>query len=193
MAFNMAPFSDVHRFKPGKDVESPGSAALVKQALLPAIRLDLLPKASIDVYITVLDMDTSVSGCIALATTAASAALAEAGIEMYGLVTGSTAVRETTDGSPLSLPSRSKAKCTKSGWLIPRSRRRHMPVSISCSAPCQRLDVPLVTHCKDPRMTSKRSRRYVYCAHIRSPTLFLRSTPSCIARRPRRSTKSNRN
>ncbi|KAI3628836.1 MTR3 [Malassezia furfur] len=85
VAFNMAPFSDVHRFKPGKDVESPGSAALVKQALLPAIRLDLLPKASIDVYITVLDMDTSVSGCIALATTAASAALAEAGIEMYGL------------------------------------------------------------------------------------------------------------
>ncbi|WFC94911.1 E2 ubiquitin-conjugating enzyme [Malassezia brasiliensis] len=55
----MAPFSDVHRFKPGKDVESPGSAAQVKQALLPAIRLDLLPKASIDIYITVLDMDTS--------------------------------------------------------------------------------------------------------------------------------------
>ncbi|WFD42986.1 3'-5'-exoribonuclease [Malassezia psittaci] len=44
-----------------KDVESPSAAALVEQALLPAIRLDLLPKASIDVYVTVLDLDTSIS------------------------------------------------------------------------------------------------------------------------------------
>lgn len=95
--FNMAPFCDVQRFKPGKDVESHSSAALVEQALLPAIRLDLLPKASIDVYITVLDMDTSTAGCVALAVTAASAALAEAGIEMYGLVAGATAVRGMTD------------------------------------------------------------------------------------------------
>ena len=54
VTFNMAPFCDVSRFKPGKDVESPGSAALVEQALLPAIRLDLLPKASIDIYVTCL-------------------------------------------------------------------------------------------------------------------------------------------
>lgn len=92
VTFNMAPFADVQRFKPGRDVESPSAAALVQQALLPAIRLDLLPKASVDVYVTVLDMDTSMSGCIALAVTAASAALAEAGIEMFGLVTGATAV-----------------------------------------------------------------------------------------------------
>ena len=64
----------------------------MEQALLSAIRLDLLPKASIDVYVTILDLDTSVSGCIALAVTGASASLADAGIEMYGLVTGSSAV-----------------------------------------------------------------------------------------------------
>ncbi|WFC98895.1 3'-5'-exoribonuclease [Malassezia yamatoensis] len=79
-----------------KDVESPSAAALVEQALLPAIRLDLLPKASIDVYVTILDLDTSVSGCIALAVTAASASLADAGIEMYGLVTGSSAISSTS-------------------------------------------------------------------------------------------------
>lgn len=162
MAFNMAPFSDVHRFKPGKDVESPGSAAQVKQALLPAIRLDLFPKASIDVYITVLDMDTSVSGCIALATTAASAALAEAGIEMYGLVTGSTAVRGTTDDSPVFLPFPSKARCTKSGLWTPRSRRQRMPVSICCYALCRRLGALPVTRCKDQQMILMRYRRCVY-------------------------------
>lgn len=97
VAFNLAPFCDVQRHKPGKDVESPSCAALVEQALLPAIRLDLLPKASIDVHITVLDMDTSTAGCVALAVTAASVALAEAGIEMFGLVTGASAVRVCSD------------------------------------------------------------------------------------------------
>ena len=92
MSFNFAPFSDLERFRPGKDVESPSAAALVEQALLPTIRLDLLPKASIDVYVTVLDLDTSLNGCIALAVTGASASLADAGIEMFGLVTGSSAV-----------------------------------------------------------------------------------------------------
>ncbi|WFD32326.1 3'-5'-exoribonuclease [Malassezia sp. CBS 17886] len=89
--FQMAPHSDVDRHKPGKDTELAGPAAHVRQALLPAVRLDLLPKSSIDVHVTVLDQDTSLLGCAALAVTAASAALAEAGIELYGLVTGATA------------------------------------------------------------------------------------------------------
>lgn len=91
--FQLAPFSGGSRFKPGKDVERPELAALVQQALLPAVRLDLYPKTAIDVHVTVVDMDTSPAGAAAHAATAASAALTEAGIEMYGLVTGSSAVR----------------------------------------------------------------------------------------------------
>lgn len=69
---------------------------VVRSALLPSLRLDLLPKASIDVFITILQVNTSrgkVEGeddeaCAAAATTVASCALADAGIEMYGLVVG---------------------------------------------------------------------------------------------------------
>lgn len=61
---------------------------LVHAALLPALRLDLLPKASIDVFITVLEADAPEEGTVAAAVTAASTALAQAGIEMYGLVAG---------------------------------------------------------------------------------------------------------
>ena len=91
--FQMAPFSRVEHLKPGKEAEVASPAALVQQALLPAVRLELLPKSSIDVHVTVLDADTSMLGYSALAVTAASAALAEAGVEMLGLVTGAAAVR----------------------------------------------------------------------------------------------------
>lgn len=70
---------------------------VVRSALLPSLRLDLLPKASIDVFITILQVGTSrgkLQGdddeacAAAAATTVASCALADAGIEMYGLVVG---------------------------------------------------------------------------------------------------------
>lgn len=64
----------------------------IQQALLPSLRLDLLPKASLDVYLTVLEADASEDGCAALGATAASAALADAGVEMYGLVVGCVGV-----------------------------------------------------------------------------------------------------
>lgn len=89
--FQLAPFSGTVRLSPGKDVECPELAALVQQALIPALRLELYPKTSIDVHVTVVEMDGSPLGSAAHAVTAASAALAEAGIEMYGLVTGSSA------------------------------------------------------------------------------------------------------
>jgi exosome complex component MTR3 len=68
----------------------------VRSALLPSLRLDLLPKASIDVFITVLQVGTSRGrsegdddeACAAAATTVASCALADAGIEMWALVVG---------------------------------------------------------------------------------------------------------
>lgn len=61
---------------------------LVHAALLPALRLELLPKASIEVFVTVLEADAPEEGTVAAAVTAASTALAQAGIEMYGLVAG---------------------------------------------------------------------------------------------------------
>ncbi|CAD6906297.1 unnamed protein product, partial [Tilletia laevis] len=73
------------------DVESASLSALVTQALLPSIRLDLLPKATLDIFITVLEADALDEGCAAASATLASTALADAGVDLYGLVVGSTA------------------------------------------------------------------------------------------------------
>jgi len=45
----------------------------------------LLPKSTIDIFVTIIEND-GIEGCIASGSTAASAALADAGIEMLGLV-----------------------------------------------------------------------------------------------------------
>ncbi|KAK4054273.1 3'-5'-exoribonuclease [Microbotryomycetes sp. JL201] len=55
-----APFSSgVRRFVPGKDTEAAGLSTVLQQSLLPAIRLDLLPKSQIDLFVTVLESDGS--------------------------------------------------------------------------------------------------------------------------------------
>lgn len=59
--------------------------------MTPAVRLELLPKSAIDVYITVLENDGT-SSCLAAAIIAASTALADAGIEMLDQVTACSAV-----------------------------------------------------------------------------------------------------
>ncbi|PWN47458.1 ribosomal protein S5 domain 2-like protein [Violaceomyces palustris] len=87
-----APFSSKRRRKAGKGTESPILSSLIHQSLLPSLRLDLLPKASLDVHLTVLECDATEEGCIAAGTIAASTALACAGIEMYGLVVGGVAI-----------------------------------------------------------------------------------------------------
>ena len=79
-----------------QDTESAAVGDAVRSALLPSLRLDLLPKASIDVFITVLQVGVSRGkaegeddeACAAAAATVASCALADAGIEMWGLVVG---------------------------------------------------------------------------------------------------------
>lgn len=63
---------------------------IITQALTPAVRLELLPKSAIDIYITVLESD-GWGSCLAAAITCASAALAHAGIEMLDLVAGCSA------------------------------------------------------------------------------------------------------
>jgi exosome complex component MTR3 len=74
-----------------QDAEDRAVSSAIQQALLPSVRLELFPKSTIDVFITILDNDGTES-CISAATVAASTALADAGIEMLGLVISCTAV-----------------------------------------------------------------------------------------------------
>ncbi|CAD6892735.1 unnamed protein product [Tilletia controversa] len=79
----LAPYALPRRARPGKDVESASLSALVTQALLPSIRLDLLPKATLDIFITVLEADALDEGCAAASATLASTALADAGVDLH--------------------------------------------------------------------------------------------------------------
>ena len=60
--------------------------------MLSSVRLELLPKSTIDIFVTIIEND-GIEGCIASGAVAASAALADAGIEMLGLVASCSAVR----------------------------------------------------------------------------------------------------
>jgi exosome complex component MTR3 len=64
---------------------------LIQQSLTPAVRLELLPKSTIDVFLVVIEND-GIEGCVAAGSIAASTALAHAGIEMLGLVVACSAV-----------------------------------------------------------------------------------------------------
>lgn len=75
-----------------QDAEDRSIAVQIQQALTPAVRLELLPKSMLDIFLTVIENDGS-EGCIAAGSVAASVALADAGIEMLGLVAACTAVR----------------------------------------------------------------------------------------------------
>ena len=66
-------------------------AIAVQQALLSSVRLETFPKATVDIFITVIETD-SMEGCVAAGTIAASTALAHAGIEVLGLVMSCSAV-----------------------------------------------------------------------------------------------------
>lgn len=59
--------------------------------MAPAVRLELLPKAAVDIYVNVLESDGK-SSCLAAAIIASSVALADAGIEMLDQVTACSSV-----------------------------------------------------------------------------------------------------
>ncbi|XP_032833833.1 exosome complex component MTR3 [Petromyzon marinus] len=87
--FRVAPFAGARRCEarpPGGDERE--AALAVVQALEAAVRLHRYPKAQIDVFVTVLEDD---GGALGAAVTAASLALADAGIEMYDLAVGCSA------------------------------------------------------------------------------------------------------
>lgn len=80
-----------------QDTEPPHLSSLLHAALLPAIRLETLPKSSIDVHVLVLESPALASGqgaveaTLAAALSCASAAVADAGIAMAGLAVGTVA------------------------------------------------------------------------------------------------------
>ncbi|KAI1306542.1 hypothetical protein EDD11_004730 [Mortierella claussenii] len=85
-----ATFSCAKRRSNMRDPQERELSQILSQALAPAVRLEKIPKSAIDIYITVLESD-GWGSCIAAAVTAASVALAHAGIEMLDLVAGCSA------------------------------------------------------------------------------------------------------
>jgi len=63
----------------------------VHQAIVSSVRLETFPKAIVDIFITVIETD-GLEGCVAAGSIAASTALVEAGIEVFGLVVSCSAV-----------------------------------------------------------------------------------------------------
>ncbi|TFK76408.1 ribosomal protein S5 domain 2-like protein [Pluteus cervinus] len=79
------PYACRRRKAPMRDAEDRSLSIAIQQALAPAIRLELFPKSIIDVFVIVIEAD-GIEGCVASGSVAASTALADAGIEMIGLV-----------------------------------------------------------------------------------------------------------
>ncbi|KZT09447.1 mRNA transport regulator 3 [Laetiporus sulphureus 93-53] len=109
-----APFSCTRRRAPMRDAEDRSVAMQIQQAILPSVRLELLPKSTIDIFITVIEND-GVEGCIAAGSVAASVALADAGIEMLGLVMSCAAA---TVGKEIWLDPTEKEALAGSGSLV---------------------------------------------------------------------------
>lgn len=81
--YNMAPFSVGDRKRPGPDRRSVEISKITADALRPAIFLEKFPRSTIDVFIEVLEAE---GGTRCAGITAASVALADAGIPMKDMV-----------------------------------------------------------------------------------------------------------
>jgi len=86
--YNMAAFSVGERKRPGPDRRSIEISKIISEALEAVTMTELFPRATIDVYMEVLQAN---AGTRCAAITAASVAMADAGIPMKGLVTGCAA------------------------------------------------------------------------------------------------------
>ena len=80
---NMEAYSVTDRKRPGTDRRSVEISKLISEALSSVVQLELYPRASIDVYIEILQANAG-TRCAGL--TAASVALADAGIPMRDIV-----------------------------------------------------------------------------------------------------------
>lgn len=81
--YNMAPFSVEDRKRPGPDRRSIEISKITAEALNPALILEKYPRSMIEVFIEVLEAE---GGTRCAGITAASVALADAGIPMRDLV-----------------------------------------------------------------------------------------------------------
>ncbi len=81
--YNMAPFSVEDRKRPGPDRRSIEISKITAEALNPAVFLEKFPRSTIDVFIEVLQAE---GGTRCAGITAASVALADAGIPMRDMV-----------------------------------------------------------------------------------------------------------
>lgn len=81
--YNMAPFSVGERKRPGPDRRSVEISKITADALRPAIFLEKFPRSTIDVFIEILEAE---GGTRCAGITAASVALADAGIPMKDMV-----------------------------------------------------------------------------------------------------------
>lgn len=86
--YNMAPFSVDDRKAPGSDRRSTELSKVIRLSLEPVVFVEDFPKATVDVYIEILQADgsTRVTGI-----NAASLAMAAAGVPMTDLVTACSA------------------------------------------------------------------------------------------------------
>jgi len=85
--FKFAPFSHRKRKLHQQDAEEKEYSLILQRALEPAVCLQEFPNFQVDIYAVVLDNGGS---ALAAAIMAASLALANAGVPMFGLVTAST-------------------------------------------------------------------------------------------------------
>lgn len=83
VAYNMAPFSTTDRIRPGFNRRSREISKVTKDALESVVLLDLYPRSKIRVNIEIISAEAG-TRCVGL--TAASVALADAGIPMTDLV-----------------------------------------------------------------------------------------------------------
>ncbi|MFB0501665.1 MAG: exosome complex exonuclease Rrp41 [Candidatus Bathyarchaeia archaeon] len=81
--YHMAPFSVEERKSPAPSRREVELSKVIREALEPAVFVEYYPRTSIDLFIEVLQADGGTRGA---AITAASLALADAGIPMRGLV-----------------------------------------------------------------------------------------------------------
>jgi hypothetical protein len=74
-----------------QDAEDRSIAVAIHQAIVSSVRLELLPKSTVDIFLIIVEND-GVEGCVAAGSIAASTALADAGIDMIGLVVSCSGV-----------------------------------------------------------------------------------------------------
>jgi exosome complex component RRP41 len=86
--YHMSPFSVTERKNPAPSRREIEIGKVIKEALKPAVILEKFPRTAVDVYLEILQAD---GGTRCAALSAASVALADAGIPMRDLVSGCAA------------------------------------------------------------------------------------------------------